>query len=155
MSTQSIRTQIICVCMGIVLLTGCSVYRPDLKQGQSLDSKDIDKVTIGMSEGEVREILGTPLVNDVFNNQRWDYIYFAYDRDRVQTNRSRVSIYFADGTVASIETDTELAPESEPVHITPDKKSKGFMKRIKSGFSSVGNLFKREKKEDETSEDSN
>lgn len=108
-----------------------------------------------MSESEVREILGTPLVNDVFNNQRWDYIYFAYDRDRVQTNRSRVSILFTDGAVASIETDTELAPESEPVHITSEKKSKGFMNRIKSGFSSVGNFFKREKKEDEASEDSN
>ena len=155
MSTQSIRTRIICVCAGAVLLAGCSVYRPDLQQGQSLDSEDIDKVTIGMSESEVREILGTPLVNDVFNNQRWDYIYFAYDRDRVQTNRSRVSIFFADGAVASIETDTELAPESEQVHITPEKKSKGFMNRIKSGFSSVGNFFKREKKKDETSEDSN
>ena len=155
MSTQSIRTRIICVCAGIVLLTGCSVYRPDLQQGQSLESEDIDKVTIGMSASEVREILGTPLVNDVFNNQRWDYIYFAYDRDRVQTSRSSVSIFFADGAVASIETDTELAPESEPVHITPEKKSNGFVNRIKSGFSSVGNFFKREKKEDETSEDSN
>ncbi len=154
MSTRSIRTRIICVGAGIALLAGCSVYRPDLKQGQTVDSEDIDKVTIGMSESEVREILGTPLVNDVFNNQRWDYIYFAYDRDRVKTSHSRVSIYFADGAVASIETDTELAPESEPVYVTPEKK-KGFMNRIKSGFSSVGNFFKREKKKDEASDKSN
>ena len=155
MSTQSFRTRIICVCAGIVLLAGCSVYRPDSQQGQTLKSEDIDRVTIGMSESEVREILGTPLVSDVFNNQRWDYIHFAYDRDRVKTSQSRVSIYFDDGAVASIEIDTELAPESVPVHITPEKKSKGFMNRIKSGFSSVGNFFKREKKKDEASEDSN
>ncbi len=136
MTLQSVRSFAICACLGIVLVAGCTVYRPELHQGQTLDTEDIEKITVGMSAQEVLQTLGTPLVTDVFNNQRWDYVYIAYDRDRVQTERSRVSIFFADGAVARIESESEMNPvenqaEAEP----PEAEGDGWFSAVKSKFS--------------------
>jgi len=47
----------------------------------------------------VRYLLGTPMVEDVFNKDRWDYIYY-YKRGYVRRPiESRAIVYFQGGKV--------------------------------------------------------
>ena len=63
-------------------LTGC-VYRMDIQQGNYLDGKAVSQLKVGMTRSQVRYLLGTPMVEDVFDTQRWDYIYY-YKRGYVR-----------------------------------------------------------------------
>jgi outer membrane protein assembly factor BamE len=49
----------------------------------------------------VRQILGTPLVADIFHANRWDY-YFSSEKGRRSENRTQLSIFFENDRVASI-----------------------------------------------------
>jgi outer membrane protein assembly factor BamE len=81
---------LLATCIG---LTGC-VYRMDIQQGNFLDGHAVSQLKVGMTRSQVRYLLGTPMVEDVFNSNRWDYIYYfkrGYVRRPVE---SRVIVYF-------------------------------------------------------------
>ncbi len=81
---------LLATCLG---LTGC-VYRMDIQQGNYLDGKDVAKLKVGMTRVQVRYLLGTPMVEDIFNQSRWDYVYY-YKRGYVhRALESRVIVYF-------------------------------------------------------------
>lgn len=83
-------------------LTGC-VYRPNIQQGNLLDIEDIDQVQTGMTRSQVRYLLGTPMLADPFDPQRWDYIY-TFKRGRSSTvERSHFVIRFDGDRVARVE----------------------------------------------------
>ena len=56
------------------LASGC-VYRINIQQGNYLDQAAVEQVKAGMTRSQVRYLLGTPMVADSFNKERWDYIY--------------------------------------------------------------------------------
>ena len=81
-------------------LTGC-VYRMDIQQGNYLDGKAVSQLKVGMTRSQVRYLLGTPMVEDIFDTQRWDYIYY-YKRGYVRRPiESRVIVYFRWGQGAA------------------------------------------------------
>lgn len=51
-------------------------YRMSVVQGNFVSREAADKVRIGMSREEVRNILGTPLLIDPFHPDRWDYVFY-------------------------------------------------------------------------------
>lgn len=51
------------------------VYRLDIEQGNIVTQEMADQLKPGMTRRQVRFILGTPLVEDTFNPDRWDYLY--------------------------------------------------------------------------------
>lgn len=64
----------------VMLLTACTDWLPtahrlDLEQGNNIKLEQLEKIKTGMSKGEVRRIMGLPIISDPFHNQRWDYIY--------------------------------------------------------------------------------
>jgi outer membrane protein assembly factor BamE len=61
--------------LGVALGTAGCVYRPNIQQGNLVKTEDIDQVTAGMTRSQVRYLLGTPMLADPFDPQRWDYIY--------------------------------------------------------------------------------
>ncbi len=77
-------------CLG---LTGC-VYRMDIQQGNYLDGKDVGKLKVGMTRVQVRYLLGTPMVEDIFNQSRWDYVYYFKRGYARRPLESRVIVYF-------------------------------------------------------------
>ncbi|HEX5364297.1 MAG TPA: outer membrane protein assembly factor BamE [Gallionella sp.] len=66
-----------------VLLASCSSlstpllspYKMDIRQGNFISPEMRDKLKLGMSRQQVRYVLGTPMVSDVFHENRWDYAY--------------------------------------------------------------------------------
>ncbi len=51
-------------------------YRPDVQQGNWITSEQVAQLQQGMTREQVRFILGTPTLQDVFRSNRWDYPYY-------------------------------------------------------------------------------
>ncbi|MGI9246857.1 MAG: outer membrane protein assembly factor BamE [Steroidobacteraceae bacterium] len=81
---------------------GC-VYRPNIQQGNLLKVEDVDQVQVGMTRSQVRYLLGTPMLADPFDPQRWDYIY-TLQRGREKTvDRSHFLVRFDGDKVSKVE----------------------------------------------------
>ncbi|HET9107832.1 MAG TPA: outer membrane protein assembly factor BamE [Steroidobacteraceae bacterium] len=82
-------------------LAGC-VYRMDIQQGNYLDGHTVQQLKAGMTRAQVRYLLGTPMVEDIFNRDRWDYVYYfkrGYVRRPIE---SRVIVYFSGNKVQRV-----------------------------------------------------
>jgi outer membrane protein assembly factor BamE len=51
-------------------------YRITIVQGNFVSSEAAAQMRVGMSRAEVRQLLGTPLLTDMFHTNRWDYIFY-------------------------------------------------------------------------------
>lgn len=69
------------------------VYRIDVEQGNIVTQEIADQLKPGMSRRQVRFILGTPLIEDTFNENRWDYIYVKRNGLEV-LSESRLTVIF-------------------------------------------------------------
>lgn len=83
-------------------MAGC-VYRVPIQQGNLLETKDIDQVKVGMTQAQVRYVLGTPMVVDPFTKDRWDYIYYLKKGQMRTPEQRHFIVYFDNGSVARIE----------------------------------------------------
>jgi len=96
------------LCLGIS--SGC-VYRASISQGNLIKQEDLDQAEVGMTKNQVRFLLGTPMIDDPFERDRWDYIYYlVIGRDPAGQKRW-VSIYFEDEIVSEIRDNQELSPD--------------------------------------------
>ncbi len=89
-----------------------AVYRPDVQQGNVVDQDMVNKVHPGMAKSQVRFIMGTPLLVDVFHQERWDYVY-TMDDDGKRVAAERVSLFFVDERLARIEGDYRPIPQEQ------------------------------------------
>ncbi len=86
----------------MLLLSGCSrglfsVYQLDIQQGNALEPEDVARIKPGLTRKEVQAILGYPVIDPLFNPQRWDYVYYRKRPDTPVETR-HLSVWF-DGDV--------------------------------------------------------
>jgi outer membrane protein assembly factor BamE len=105
------RKWTVLLCMAIVLAisSGC-VYRANISQGNLIKEEDLDQVELGMTKNQVRFLLGTPLVDDPFHVDRWDYVYFITIGRQDAKFKRWVTVIFDEGKVGEIRKDQELDP---------------------------------------------
>ena len=87
------------------LACGC-VYRINIQQGNFLDQAAVEQVKPGMTRSQVRYLLGTPMVADPFNHERWDYIYYLKKGRSRHVDSRRVTVYFEGEKVAKLDKPT-------------------------------------------------
>ncbi|GAB1232979.1 hypothetical protein UT4_14450 [Ferrigenium sp. UT4] len=116
----------IAVILFSVLLAACSnpgKYLPtftphkiDIRQGNLVTQDMRARIKPGMSEAQVKAALGTPLVNDVYHPERWDYIYRLQRLGRV-IEQQRLTLYFEKNILVRIDDATPLqaALPAEPL----------------------------------------
>jgi len=90
--------------------TGC-VYRANMSQGNIVIEEDLDQVEVGMTRNQIRFLLGTPMIDDPFHKERWDYVYYVKIGRRDATAKRWVSILFTDDVVSEIRRNQELNPK--------------------------------------------
>lgn len=103
-----------------LLVAGCradgstilSPYKMEIVQGNFVSKEQAALVQPGMSRSQVRTILGTPLVTDVFHDERWDYA-FSIKRRGVAPLTRRMTVYFEGDMVARVDIPEELLTEEE------------------------------------------
>ncbi len=71
------------------------VYRIDIQQGNVITQAQLAKLESGMERRKVRFILGTPLVADAFNQNRWDY-YYSFEPGNGERVQRIISVFFDD-----------------------------------------------------------
>jgi outer membrane protein assembly factor BamE len=110
------------------LLAGCRLYNPieklrphkiDIQQGNAITQEMVDKLKPGMTQSQVRFILGTPLVQDPFHPNRWDYFY-RYVKGGVVTEERRITAVFEEGKLKGIEGNVVIS--SQPLIVNMEKK---------------------------------
>ncbi len=84
------------------------VYKMDINQGNYLSQDMVDKLKVGMTQQQVRQLLGTPLIASPFRTDRWDYVYEFTRQGRVVEHRN-FTVFFDDGKLARWEGD-EMPP---------------------------------------------
>ncbi len=94
----------------LLLLTSCSLYRVDVRQGNELEDDKIAKLKIGMDKKQVTFLMGNPLLTDPFHKNRWDFIHTHRDGYQ-KTKRKLLTLYFEDGKVVRID-DSQLAEKT-------------------------------------------
>lgn len=97
------------ILMSLAASSGC-VYRQTIAQGNLVEQEDLDQVEVGMTRNQVRFLLGTPMIDDPFHKDRWDYIYYLKIAREDATFKRWISIYFENDLVSEIRQDQELAP---------------------------------------------
>lgn len=92
--------QLIPLFLSALLLAGCGgsfgfpgVYRINVEQGNIVTEDMVAQLKAGMSRRQVRFIMGTPLLEDTFHADRWDYRYTVRNGERT-LRENRVSVIF-------------------------------------------------------------
>jgi outer membrane protein assembly factor BamE len=75
-----------------------SPYRPDIQQGNFISQEMLTQLKVGQTREQVKFLLGTPLLTDVFHADRWDFPFYLARGDGELTT-SRVTVYFKDNKV--------------------------------------------------------
>jgi len=103
------KKQLLNLALLIALLNGCA-YEIEIQQGNIITSAQVEQLKIGMDQQRVRFIMGTPLLQDPFHPERWDYIFRLKSEERT-VSPYRVTLYFENQKLKRIEQVGEL-PES-------------------------------------------
>jgi len=92
-----------------LLLTGCA-YEIEIQQGNIITTAQVEQLKVGMKPDQVRHIMGTPLLQDPFHKDRWDYVFRLKSKERT-VEPYRVTLHFENDQLKSVEKSGEL-PES-------------------------------------------
>jgi outer membrane protein assembly factor BamE len=88
-------------------------YKMDIRQGNFVTAEMREKIKPGMSKSQVRYVLGTPMVSDVFHANRWDYVYRLEQKAQL-VEQQRLTLYFENDNLTRID-DSDLHVKPEPV----------------------------------------
>lgn len=98
------QTRHLALLASLLMLGGC-LYRMPVQQGNMLDETQVEQLTTGMTRSQVLYLLGTPMVPEGFNDDRWDYYHLYRDPARDLRQTRRLTVWFKDDKVERIEDD--------------------------------------------------
>lgn len=93
-------------------------YRIDVRQGNYVDQAMVSQLRKGMSQDQVRFVLGSPLLVDVFHSDRWDYVY-RFKRGNGSEDSRRFSVFFVDGKLDRVDGDVVAGAPPAAVSSAP------------------------------------
>lgn len=105
-----IRIVLVLLAVSTLLLQGCSwvpfpgVHKVPIQQGNYITQEMVDQLEPGMTREQVRYVMGTPLVADTFNQDRWDYIY-SVKLPNGNTVKKKLTVYFQNDVLSRTEGD--------------------------------------------------
>ena len=85
-------------------------YRIEIQQGNYVTQEMVAQLSPGLTRDQVRFVLGTPLVSDIFHEERWDYVFRRQRADSREVEYRRMAVFFEEGRLKRIEGDAASAP---------------------------------------------
>lgn len=110
------NTKSLCLIFSILVISACSslkfpgVYRIAIQQGNYIEQEMVDKLKEGQTKRQVKFILGTPMIEDTFNQDRWDY-YYDVKRGEKHIDTKHFIVHFEEGILTRWEGDYKLSAE--------------------------------------------
>lgn len=108
-------------------------YKMDIQQGNVVTSKMMLQLRPGMNKSQVRFIMGTPLIQDSFHRDRWDYFYQMRKDGKVIEQR-RVILDFEGDALKRVRGDVIPAGTGEVAEPAPVTKPKSSAKPEEKGL---------------------
>ena len=102
---MNINLKVITLLLSVLLLSSCSIpriFQVVISQGNLVDQEMLDKLEVGMTESQVKFVMGTPLISDTFYPDRWDYFTSVTQGENSYTNQ-KITLYFKDNKLVSWE----------------------------------------------------
>lgn len=90
------------------------VHSPDIEQGNLVTPEMVAMLEPGMSKRQVKFVLGSPMLVDVFHDQRWDY-YLSIKRRNEAPEIKAFTVYFDGDNLSRYEGDIQPAANVETV----------------------------------------
>ncbi|QQX83890.1 outer membrane protein assembly factor BamE [Cupriavidus necator] len=87
-------------------------YRINIVQGNFVSREAVSQLREGMTRDQVKFLLGTPLLNDVFHADRWDYVFSFRRGNTPVVQQRRYTVYFEGDRLVKFSGD-ELPSEYE------------------------------------------
>lgn len=110
-----------------IVFTGCATYenltqriaqsitpyRLTVVQGNFVSQETAAQIRVGMSRDEVKQLLGAPLLSDIFHANRWDYIFYFKHGSTSIMRKYNFVVNFANERVISWSNDMDLPSNLE------------------------------------------
>lgn len=69
------------------------VYKINIEQGNVVTEEMVEQLRPGLNRRQVRFIMGTPLIEDSFHDDRWDYRYLLRNGNET-LSETRLTLWF-------------------------------------------------------------
>jgi outer membrane protein assembly factor BamE len=106
--------KILVLICAVLALSSCSfpgVYRIDIPQGNIITQEMVDQLRPGLTKRQVNFIMGTPLIRDTFDQDRWDYVY-SFQPGGGDRAQERLTVFFENGELTHFTGDFQQTPEN-------------------------------------------
>ncbi|MFK7863967.1 MAG: outer membrane protein assembly factor BamE [Pseudohongiellaceae bacterium] len=101
-STFLLTTSLVLIgCGSIGSLDFPGVYKIGIPQGNIITQEMVDQLRPGMTKRQVIFVMGTPLVRDPYNQDRWDYIYSFQPGGGVR-GQEKITVFFEDDALVQM-----------------------------------------------------
>ncbi|MBE0612230.1 MAG: outer membrane protein assembly factor BamE [Burkholderiales bacterium] len=97
-----------CGSVGIPTM-GLKPYRMEIQQGNFVSQEMVSRLKPGMSQDQVRFVLGTPLITDSFHADRWDYVFRRQKANSNDLEQRKITVLFENGKLKRVEGDVKPA----------------------------------------------
>ncbi|WP_286799062.1 outer membrane protein assembly factor BamE [Pandoraea sp. 64-18] len=128
----------VCAAAAFLALAGCSTYdsvtdkvigvvtpyRINIVQGNFVSKEAYEQLKAGMTRDQVRQLLGTPLLTDIFHANRWDYVFYFKRGNASVVQERHLKVYFDGDTLARWEGGENLPTEYQLVQEIDGQKGK-------------------------------
>ena len=100
----------------LLLVAACDLppkltpYRMEIQQGNYVTQEMVAQLSPGLTRDQVKFVLGTPLVSDIFHEERWDYVFMRQRANSREVEYRRIAVFFEEGRLKRIEGDAAAAP---------------------------------------------
>jgi outer membrane protein assembly factor BamE len=89
-------------------------YKMDIRQGNFVTPEMREKLKLGMTRQQVRYVMGTPMINDAFHANRWDYAY-RLEHGKKLIEEHKLTLYFEGDNLV------RMVDDNQPLETTPTK----------------------------------
>lgn len=107
-----------------LVLTACSIHKIDIQQGNVITQEMLETLTVGMDKRRVKLAIGSPMVQDPFHPNRWDYVYSYRAGMSDEAQSSHVVLLFEGDILKTI--DVRKAPPLADDVLMPTLQSRGY-----------------------------
>lgn len=115
---------LLAACSPSTVISKVNPFKIDVRQGNYISQEMVAQLRPGQTREQVRFILGTPLVADMFHADRWDYVY-RFQPGRGEVQQRRLIVFFEDNKLARVggdvvAQDPNAVPDTQPAVRTID-----------------------------------
>jgi outer membrane protein assembly factor BamE len=83
-------------------VTAVNPFRIDVRQGNYVTQEMVAQLKPGQTRDQVRFILGTPLLTNIFHAERWDYVYRFQPGSGDEVQQRHLAVFFQNNLLTRV-----------------------------------------------------